>query len=633
MPDQKDAREIVAGEEHKKRKFDKRDFDAIAEWAVDEKNRRQENRKDRERRWDEIDRQLEMEPDTRHKKDKDGKAIAERAWMAEMELPLQAQTLEVLTADARRLMIPGTGRWFQAHAALTDEYLERVDFEAMVLGDENEVPSQLNQDNADKLVEGIINHWHRQYDFAGNVDQINTEAFKYGVGVARGRIVTKSAFIDDVRGVLRDDIAFPALFPRSIRNTYLDDRESSMMNEGLMLSPTQIHTERRRLADIMFAANRGSTDPKNPSGGWMPKNLKGVDEDDKNGVDVIEVEGDIIVPRSTVRSIVIRGAIVTVITGRIQEQAKAVLVRFRFRQTPYSSYLTFPYHSEHIDEPYATSPLMKGRVIQISATQALNRGLDAAALNNGPPIQYDSDDLTFAESGGPEIMPYAKWATLGKAEVVKIGEPTPMFTAFLSLVQLYHDMTGVNAPRLGQQTRSHTTAFAKNTEIQRSAARTVDYSNATGAGPLTQWLYMAFDMTKRAIGSKKVPFWIDAYGGWVEVGKSQLPDMAAFEWLGSAGPTDEQAEQQRKFNAAQLSLQIDQVAVSLGRQPRIDHGKLVEEILRDGGWTDTGAITRDEGVSGDAAPGPAVQGTPANDPESASAALQALAFGEPAGGP
>jgi hypothetical protein len=66
-----------------------------------------------------------MVPDVSHKKLPNGQVDANKMWMAEMELPLQAQALEVLTADARRMMFPDSGPWFRAHAQVTDDYLSR----------------------------------------------------------------------------------------------------------------------------------------------------------------------------------------------------------------------------------------------------------------------------------------------------------------------------------------------------------------------------------------------------------------------------------------------------------------------------------------------------------------------------
>src|SRR4030067_911579 len=165
-------------EEHK---FIKSDYPQIVEYITDEWTRRKgsESRCSAERDWKEIDRQLRMSPDISHKLDAQGRPERNKAWMPEMELPLQSQTREVLTADARRMIFPDSGPWFEAHAAMTDAYLKRVDFQSFVAGDENEVPSLITQDNADKLVHGVLDFWHRQYDFAGHLDLINAEAFKY----------------------------------------------------------------------------------------------------------------------------------------------------------------------------------------------------------------------------------------------------------------------------------------------------------------------------------------------------------------------------------------------------------------------------------------------------------------------
>ena len=76
------------------RRFDKRDFGRLAESIKSDLDQRQDRRKDLEKQWKEVDRQVEMKPAPREKR-------PGTDWMPEMELPLQAQALEVLTADAR----------------------------------------------------------------------------------------------------------------------------------------------------------------------------------------------------------------------------------------------------------------------------------------------------------------------------------------------------------------------------------------------------------------------------------------------------------------------------------------------------------------------------------------------------
>lgn len=609
------------------RRFDKRDFDFIAEFGIDEWNSRKRRRKDREKHWAEIDRQLEMEPDTGFKyiiENGTRKPDVRKMWMAEMELPLQAQALEVLTADARRMMFPDTGPWFRGHAEVTDAYLQEVDFSSLILGDENDVPSQINQDNADKLAEGFLNNIFRQSDFFTRMDRINAEAFKYGVGVGRGRLDTKNVYIHEARGTRKERQAIPSLIPVSVKNVYLDDAPPNV-HSAHVLGEMHILEGQMSLENLTIAANRGSKDPEDEDGGWMPAMLKNIEPDDKDMVTLIELEGDIVVPRKTVRSVVIPNAIATIVVG--QEGTKGV-VRFRIRKRPFSSYLLFPYHYEHIDTPYSTSPLMKGRPVQMMATDALNRLMDAAMLKNAPPVGYDRSDLAFAAEGGPAIYPYAKWPTTDGVEVHdKIGGDPAALSATLSLaINLYAELTGILPARLGAQTVSHTTAFAKDAELTRGAVRTVDYVRQAGHGPVTRWLDMAYGMGRDALRGD-VSLYIDAYGGFVKVDKDALPERVEFEWFGSGGPAEEQAKQQAKLTAVNLALQIDQLAIAQGREPTLDIPSVIREILREGKWTDIDVITRSEEPLGGLEAPPGIPGIAADNAATPSAVVQTLAFG------
>lgn len=602
-----------------KKKLSKADWVSVADYICQEYTDRKTRRKDKEKQWSEVDRQIRMEPDLAFKKLSNGKIDNKKLWMSEMELPLQAQTLEVLTADARRMMFPGNGAWFESNAALTDEYLGRADFGAIIAGDENEVPSKLNQDNANKLVQGYLTNFHRQYDFRGNVDQINAESFKYGIGVGRARMAQKTSFIQNASGVVKEDKKIPVLFPRSIKNTYLDDSHHKMLNEGHIVGESVIDESWHVLDDLRMAAKKGSKEPTDMDGGWMAAHLKGVEPDKDGRVHVLEYEGDLLIPQKTSRAIFIAGVIVTVVNGGENKR----VVRFRERQFPFGSNILFPYHREECGDPYATGPLMKGRPIQIAATNALNRMLDAAALQNAPPAQYSRDDQAFAQTGGPEIHPFAKWGTLDPVNFPIIGNPGPMLQAYLALVQQYADMTGVNAPRLGQKTSSHTTAFAKDVENQRGVARTVDYVSSTGSGPLTQWLYMEYAMAMKSFKGKQ-SFYIDSYRGYVDIEKKHLPDTVTFEWFGSAGPAEEQAREQKKLQSGQLAISLDQFAIQQGKQPTISLPDMIQEVLTQGGWTDTDAITNSEASLGGVEGAPAVGGPLEGNPDAAIEALSTL---------
>lgn len=613
MADMKGVREIdTEGKVETKRKFDASDFGSIAESIKDDFEKRKSHRNTLEKHWKEIDRQVAMEPDITHKMLSNGKLDPELAWMAEMELPYQAQALEVLTADARRMEFPDSGPWFRAHAECTDEYLRTVEFKSLILGDEAEVPSAINQDNADKLVEGFLLHLFRQYDFSGRYDRINAEAFKYGMGAGRARKQTKSVYIHEARGVRKETQKIPVLVPVSIKNLYLDEPMPSM-HSAQVLGEAHIAHDYIRLENLQIAANKGSTDPDDEDGGWMPKNLKGIKGDRDGYVEILEMEGDIVVPRKTVRSVVIPGAIATVVVGSSGDGDKATsaVIRFRFRKSAYSSYLLHPYHYEDITGAYPTSPLMKGRPVQIMAVQALNRLLDSAALKNAPPVGWDRSDTEFQKNGGPRIHPGAQWGTNDLASIAvfeKIGGDPSALAGILQLaITMYAELTGVLPARLGAQTVSHTTAFAKDAELSRGAVRTVDFVRQSGGGPITRWLDMAYRMGRDAIGSREtVSFFIEAYGGFVEVAKSQLPEKAVFEWFGSGGPAEEQQKKQARIASLAQALQMDQVNVQLGGQQKVDIGAAIAATLREGGWTDIDTIIRADTAASQAPANPAL---------------------------
>lgn len=613
---QADVKEIdEGGKLAPKRRFDDRDWGYIAEFVIGEFETRKKKREDRERQWKEIDRQIEMDPNIAFKRLPSGAIDTKKVWMAEMELPLQAQALEVLTADARRMMFPDTGPWFRAHAECTDEYLKKVDFQSFILGDENEVPSLINQDNADKLVEGYIQNLFGQYDFYNRYDLINAESFKYGMGVGRGRMETKNVYIHEARGTVKEDKKIPVLVPVSIKNCYLDEPLPSM-HSAQMLGPAHIVEDNIRYENLVLAASKGSSDPDDEDGGWMPKNVRSLEPDDEGYVRILEMEGDIVIPRKTTRSMILPGVIATVAIGgktKGGDVTKAV-IRFRFRKMPFSSFLLHPYHYEHIENPYPTSPLMKGRPIQIAATDALNRLMDSSALKNAPPIGYDRSDIQFAAAGGPAVHPGALWGTTDpqavKAYTEIGGDPGALAAVLRQFISLYAELTGVLPARLGAQTNSHTTAFAKDAELQRGSVRTVDYVRQCGGGPVTRWLGMAYDMGRNSMKkNEEITFWIDAYGGFVKIDKNALPEKAAFEWFGSGGPQEQQAKTMQKMNSLQLALKMDTMAVQMGKPATVNMTDAIKQVLRDGGWTDvdtiTGAATGAAAAVGPLAPGPA----------------------------
>lgn len=610
----------------KTRRFTAKDFSTIAEYIVEKRDERKRARKDMETQWTEIDRQLAMTPKTDYKKnpltgmDKPG-----MSWLPEKELPLQAQTLEILCADARRIMFPDNGPWFRAHTLCSDEYLRTVSFANMIAGEQNDLPSNITQDNADKLVEGVMAYVHEQQNFYQQIDRFNAEVFKYGTGVGRVRKARKPVWIETARGTAREDVLLPVFFASSIRDTFLDETPQFVMNEGHIIGPSTIFCKRQKLTDLVLAAKYGSTDINDEDGGWMPKMLKGIESDKDGCVEVIRWEGDLVVERKVADNLFIPGVLATVVLS----SGKPTVVKLAFREKPFTSYVTQPYHIENVKSPYGVSPLMKGEPLQAAATEMFCRLLQSAILNTEPPVQYDPEDPYFSSSGGPIIEPRALWASAGDVKPIQIGDPGQLLQAYAAITTHYSDVTGMHAPRLGQQTVSHTTAYAKEAELSRGQVRTVDYSNSMLDGAMAKILDMQFAYLPD-VWNETRPVWIPEYGGFVNVFKEAIPEACVFEIFGSAGPAEERARIQDQMNAVNQVIQIEMLERQLGQPVEsLNFSDMKKMILKGAGFADVDVLfaTQPAGQASPAPGGPGVPGAPEGNPGTISAALQTLAFG------
>lgn len=624
MADDSETLKVEQNPPKRGKKFTQKDFDLIAEYVRDELGRRQNNRKDSERDWKEIDRQLRMEPDISYKTGKNGQPKPGMAWMPEIELPLQAQTLETLTADSRRLLAPETGSWFRAHALTTDEYFAKAEAEIKVSGVDQNQPIKLRQDDVDRVVESVIRDLHSQQGgWWDQWDQFNAEAFSYGTGVGRVRMAERLVYVETARGMARRKNLIPVFFARSIKETYLDDTPHRVMNEGQLIGPGVIHTKRQLLADIVMAAQKGSSEPMDENGGWMSKSLKGVEGDAQGLVDVIEWEGDLLVPRSGRESIYVPGSIVTVLVGK----GSPKVIRFRFRKYEFSSYVSQPYHIESLGSPYGVGPLQKGRPLQAGATHTFCRLIQSAILNVEPPISYPSDDAAFSSTGGPLIEPRALWPTGGEVKPHQIGNPQALLQVYQAILTHYSDVTGVNAPRLGAQGLSHTTAYSKEQELQRGQIRTVDYVRSVMDNPLSAVIDRQMRMARGSwVGERAV--WVADYGGYATLTKNCIPEDAVYEVFGAAGPSEAKAKTAEQIQAIQVVAQMEMAKMQLQQGPALDFAALQKRILEKGGFTDVEQFFASAPAGAPQPPpgGPGVPGGPGGAQQGApmQAAVQAL---------
>jgi hypothetical protein len=553
------------------------DAPKIATAILEEWKARKKRREHLEKHWKEIDRQLRMEPEISHKLGLNGRPDPRRKWMPEIELPLQASALETILSDVRRLRYPSNASdWFDARAALTQEYYDSFrGAGSPYLGEsKQEFKDRISQDDADMLVQGYVSSFHNAYDFRGHVDLCDAQAICYGSGVGRIRRV-KNRILGFNARMKPKEKECPVIVPRDIKKVFFDDSQHALMHEGVALGPAIIQERMMKLVDLKAAAQDAD--------GYYKDNVARLVADKNGHVTVLELEGDFVFDRSSTETVIIQDVCLYVAAGTNQPE----LIRVEEGEQ-FSTYIVFQYHLEGPQFANAASPLMKGMPIARIAAQAMNRVMEAAQLKNQPPVRYSPDDPHLAAEGGPNLYPSASFKSVEGVDVLSDvgGEPQELFNVFAALVAMYEGVTGVTPARQGAETKSHTTAFAKDIEVSRGQTRTVDYVNATMNGQMTRLLEIEYRMGLDMMhGNSKEIVFLQDWQEFVQLQKGHLPDIVKFMAVGSDAPAEEQQAIIQKVQAVQGALQIDATAVQLGQKPTIKNVKpMIEELLRDGGW-------------------------------------------------
>lgn len=559
------------------------DFVKIGEWVKSELERRKGKRKGLEALWKEVDRQVSMTPLPR-----EIKTGQKEDWFPNTELPLQANALEVIAADARRLKFPRGTDWYSVTAELTQDYQERYSKSKSIL-DGSEVNPDLDQESANTLVKATMDHFHKLYDFRSQIDLLDIEAIKYGTFVARVRPVNLAKTFERSSR----EIVGPAVIPSPIKSTYLDDSPQAVMHEGLNISPSVIRSKRQHLDALKKAASSGG-----PERGWVASQLRQLEPDKDRTLELIEIEGDILVPKSR-GSIFLPNVILTIAV----DSKNARPVRLLENPTPFRSYVTGYYMRKDVDSPYGVSPLMMGQPIQEAASLIFNELAAAAAINARPPVAYDRFDANLAAAGGPEIFPGAQWPTdsPNAIEVQEIGDVSALLNAYLALLKQYEDLTGVNDPRRGGPIKSHTSATGNELEATRGVLRTDDFVAGEEQGPITTILGMEYAIIKERMKSQiAVPINSGGINGWANISSSHLADRVSFNVEGSAGTLDK-AQSNREFEAATLfALQLMQAGAQMGVAVPLKLQELVIERYTRAGINDA---TRFVGTAQDVSEG------------------------------
>ncbi len=539
---------------------------------------RRNDRRDLEEHWEEIDRQVAMVAKPSNIDQQSGRAVPGSEWMPFIELPWQAQTLELMGADARRMWFPSERKWFSAIAHDSDKAL--MDLEEG-LHDQG-FTGNVNSSSLNAVVEACHTHFESLYDFRGEVDKLNLSAFKYGTFAGRMRPNRIRTYSPDYRTTAQEKSKVPVLSCFPIANTYLDDTPAAAQRAGVNISPAEIFTWHQRWEDLVIAAKRGGTDPMEDSGGWIPGMLDGLTPDPKTKqVQLLEWEGDLLLEMTDDETRFVPKAIVTVVLAN--KDKKPVERVIRFRRTSLPSYITHPYHQDDPNSRYGSSPLMKGMPIQLAASEMFSRMVQAGILNVEPPVSWRPISTQFAINGGPVIAPRELWEdpSGNSIKVHQIGDANALMGAWMQLKAEYNDVTGTSAPRLGQQTKSHQTAFAVDSELQRGGVRLVDYVRSAQDSPARTLLHLEYAYIKKAL-ARKTAIYVPEFKQWLEISAKMLPDAVIYDILGAATPLEERGRIASKGAAINMLAQLEPLAVQGGAEP-LNWDEIRKEIAKDGG--------------------------------------------------
>lgn len=585
------------------RHFSENEWVAIADYVKEETRRREQSevRKEKERIWNEVDRQIAMDPVPRKLGTGD-----ESDWFPNTELPWQFNALEVIAADARSLKFPRTMDWYRVHANVSRAYQQRWDNRRGAQpGDEAGAPVPqpgervtefrpraelveggglmlLTQETADVLAKATLDHFHSLYDFRQQVNLLDASAIKYGTFVARVRPVKLAKFSSHYRGV-DDSLIGPATIPCDIKNTYLDDSPVALWHEGISAAPSIIRRTQMRLEDMLAAARTGGKDR-----GWILDQVAKIesqsDPDGRNNqIELLEMEGDLYVPMAAPEdTIILENVIVTV----AERSGVARPIRFQEAPTPFRSYVVGHYMRDDINSPYGSSPLMKGAPVQEAGTLVFNTMMAVAALSGQPPLAYDRNDPSLAGTGGPQWYPGATFPTDAPNSIEKldVGDMGELRETFIGLLKHYEDLTGVNDPRRGAPVRSHTTRGAVELEASRGIARTDDFVSDQEKGAITSILYMEYAIAKQVM-TKQMPVFVNEGGieGWVKLASPDLADEVNFFVEGSAGPSTERERAENFIGASRAVIDMAAAAAQLGQQLNVRFEEIVKEVYKRAG--------------------------------------------------
>lgn len=503
------------------RKIQKKDWRSIEQQIKDQLDIRERNeyRKQHERIWKEVDRQVAMQPMQRTPRD----INQETDWRNALELGELSRASEIITADVRRLTFPQTRAWFEIHSDLTE------------IDDDVDPASKVEiQSRVDGRLRAFMTQQHLDFGLKSRVDLSVKEALHHG-----GYVVTTEweTAVQVAKGDRVKTVAAPLWKPHSMWNCYPDlsagiEGHNTFYQGSMIIKSWMPLYQVKRLKSIdddypYFNLNKITVD----EGGSKEKNRQ-----DTNDVEILTYYGDLVIPRS-------QGDLL-LLNSKFQ-LANGTIIHYMPNPFPYPNVIYNGWERLDVRDPYYVSPIVKFSVTQKIGTQLANRLLDSVDLKVEPPITYDGNDPDFVANGGPEIAPGAKTPTKGSGsyDVINVGDPATALAGLQYIVQQIEAGTRVDRVRSGVSPATEQTATEVIKQSQNAELSVVDFVDRHELHGLRPFLYMSYDLNREKV--KSYPFYNQELNApdFERMSKSEMPKSVHVEIVGSKGVLGEERRQ------------------------------------------------------------------------------------------
>ena len=509
--------------EPKKRKVTKTDWDKVEKHVKEVYDARKNSnfRRNHERKWKEVDRQIEMEPMKRMSAN--GKPVA-TSWHSAIELGELAKASEVIASDVMRIMFPADRFWFRPHVEL-DWPLDPQTGRRKTDSNKQEI--------ADGLLRSLMMQQQKDFGFKARFRLSVKEALHHGSFVSEVRFDNELLVKDGDRTRI---IGAPVWTPYSMWNCY-PDPSPSVIGTNMFYTGSMILVEYMPLWKLKKMAS---------GDGWMPDRIKKIEkrsnknkDDDTEDVELVKYKGDISIDRGDGDIFLPNSEVIL---------ANDKLVYWSEAKLPYPNVIFAGYERQDVRDPYYTSPIIKQSPMQKMTTTVANKFLDAVALKVEPPIEYDSNDPDYAANGGPVIAPAATTGTRSMGQGFKqldIGDPRFALDAFTMGIRQMQEGLGVSAMRSGVREADRETATAANLANQGAEVRTMEFISQLEPQALLPFLYMQHDWNRMEM--KEYSFYNDEMHtpDFIRATKKDIQANAHFEVVGSRGLLGEEQRARR----------------------------------------------------------------------------------------